>query len=85
MTELMVWFITADGEAGKPWGNETIRVHPDEGWLELKLPAPLAHLGNRPHDRGYVFSHGELSASGTARAQRGQRAARREYLGSEAS
>jgi hypothetical protein len=22
------WFITADGEAGKPWGNETIRVRP---------------------------------------------------------
>ena len=43
------WFITADGEAGKAWGNETIRWHPGEGWL--KLPAPLAHLGNRPHDR----------------------------------
>jgi hypothetical protein len=45
------WFICADGEADKPWGNETIRVHPDEGWLELKLPAPLDHLGNRPHGR----------------------------------
>ena len=33
-------FLTADGEAGKAWGNETIRFHPDEGWLELKLPAP---------------------------------------------
>jgi hypothetical protein len=33
-------FLTADGEAGKPWGNETIRFNPDEGWLELKLPAP---------------------------------------------
>jgi hypothetical protein len=31
-------FLTADGEAGKRWGNETIRVNPDEGWLELKLP-----------------------------------------------
>jgi hypothetical protein len=37
-------FITADGEASKRWGNETIRVHPDEGWLELRLPNPLAHL-----------------------------------------
>ena len=45
------WFLTADGEAGKPWGNETIRHNPDERWLEIKLPAPLAHLGNRPHGR----------------------------------
>src|SRR6266508_2728690 len=44
-------FICADGEADKAWGNETIRVHPDAGWLELKLPAPLAHLANRPHGR----------------------------------
>jgi hypothetical protein len=44
-------FLTADGEADKAWGNETIRWHPEEGWLELKLPAPLAHLGNRPHGR----------------------------------
>jgi hypothetical protein len=45
------WFICADGEADKAWGNETIRVHPDAGWLELKLPAPLAELANRPHGR----------------------------------
>jgi hypothetical protein len=44
-------FLTADGEADKPLGNETIRVHPEEGWLELKLPAPLAHLANTPHGR----------------------------------
>jgi IS605 OrfB family transposase len=44
-------FLTADGEKGKAWGNETIRWHPDEGWLEIKLPAPLAHLANRPHGR----------------------------------
>jgi len=44
-------FLTADGEAAKEWGNETIRVNHDEGWLELKLPAPLAHLANRPHGR----------------------------------
>src|ERR671930_1887513 len=42
------WFLTADGEAGKRWGNETIRVHPEEGWLELRLPTPLAHLSNTP-------------------------------------
>jgi hypothetical protein len=44
-------FVTADGEADKQWGNETIRVHPDRQWLELKLPAPLAHLANQPHGR----------------------------------
>jgi hypothetical protein len=41
-------FLTADGEADKRWGNETIRVHPDEGWVELRLPTPLAHLSNTP-------------------------------------
>jgi IS605 OrfB family transposase len=44
-------FLTADGEAGKAWGDETIRWHPDEGWLEVRLPAPLARLANRPHGR----------------------------------
>ena len=24
------WFLTADGDAVKRWGNETIRVHPDQ-------------------------------------------------------
>jgi hypothetical protein len=45
------WFLCADGEADKAWGNETIRWHPDEGWLEVKLPAALAGLANRPHCR----------------------------------
>jgi hypothetical protein len=44
-------FLTADGEAGKLYGNETIRWNPDERWLEVKLPPPLAHLANRPHGR----------------------------------
>ena len=44
-------FLTADGESGKTWGNETIRWHPVEGWLEIKLPPSLAGLGNRPHGR----------------------------------
>jgi IS605 OrfB family transposase len=44
-------FLTADGEKGKAWGNETLRWSPDEGWLEIKLPAPLAHLANRPRGR----------------------------------
>jgi hypothetical protein len=44
-------FLTADGEKDKAWGNETIRWHPGEGWLEVKLPVPLARLANRPHGR----------------------------------
>jgi hypothetical protein len=44
-------FLTADGEKDSAWGNETIRWHPGEHWLEVKLPAPLGNLGNRPHGR----------------------------------
>jgi hypothetical protein len=43
------WFLTADGDAVKRWGNETIRVHPDQHWLELRLPTPLAALSNTPN------------------------------------
>ncbi|MFD7873845.1 IS200/IS605 family accessory protein TnpB-related protein [Streptomyces sp. NPDC059766] len=43
-------FLTADGESGKRFGNETIRVT-DTGQLTLKLPATLAHLANAPHGR----------------------------------
>ncbi|MFE7708207.1 IS200/IS605 family accessory protein TnpB-related protein [Streptomyces sp. NPDC057486] len=44
------WFIAADGESGKRFGNETIRVTPD-GEVSIKLPAPLAHLANAGHGR----------------------------------
>jgi IS605 OrfB family transposase len=47
-------FVQADGEAGKRFGNETIRVSLD-GQVCLKLPAPLAHLANAPHGR-YVLT-----------------------------
>ncbi len=45
------WFITADGEAAALWGNLTIRWHPEQRWLELKLPTPLAHLANASRGR----------------------------------
>ncbi|MGW9033279.1 IS200/IS605 family accessory protein TnpB-related protein, partial [Streptomyces sp. NPDC055722] len=48
------WFLQADGESGKRFGNETIRVT-SEGEVSLKLPAPLAHLANAPHGR-YVLA-----------------------------
>ena len=44
-------FMTADGETGKAWGNESIRFHPGEHWVQVKLPAALSHLANRPHGR----------------------------------
>ncbi|MDT0470284.1 transposase, partial [Streptomyces sp. DSM 41699] len=48
------WFLAADGECGKRFGNETIRVTPD-GEVSIKLPAPLAHLANSKHGR-YVLA-----------------------------
>ncbi|WPW32105.1 transposase [Streptomyces atratus] len=48
------WFLAADGESGKRFGNETIRVTPD-GEVSIKLPAPLAHLANAPRGR-YVLA-----------------------------
>ncbi len=47
-------FLQADGESGKRFGNETIRVSPD-GEVSIRLPAPLAHLANAPHGR-YVLT-----------------------------
>ncbi|MGW9134890.1 IS200/IS605 family accessory protein TnpB-related protein [Streptomyces sp. NPDC055681] len=44
------WFIAADGESGKRFGSETIRVTPD-GEVSIKLPVPLAHLANTRHGR----------------------------------
>ncbi|ALC18423.1 IS200/IS605 family element transposase accessory protein TnpB [Streptomyces pristinaespiralis] len=48
------WFLQADGESGKRFGNETIRITP-EGEVSIKLPAPLAHLANAAHGR-YVLA-----------------------------
>ncbi|MCX5334049.1 MULTISPECIES: transposase [unclassified Streptomyces] len=55
------WFCQADGESGKRYGNETIRIGPD-GEASIKLPAPLARLANAPHGRyilacKVVFAH----------------------------
>ncbi|MET7337467.1 IS200/IS605 family accessory protein TnpB-related protein [Nonomuraea sp. NPDC005650] len=48
------WFLAADGESGKRYANETIRVTPD-GRVSIRLPAPLAHHANAPHGR-YVLA-----------------------------
>ena len=47
-------FFSADGESGKAWGNETIRVVPSTSprarrgdcTVVIRLPEPLAHLSN---------------------------------------
>ncbi|MFH8976398.1 IS200/IS605 family accessory protein TnpB-related protein [Streptomyces sp. NPDC017890] len=48
------WFLQADGESGKRFGNETLRVSPD-GEVSIKLPAPLKEWANAPHGR-YVLT-----------------------------
>lgn len=44
------WFLSADGETGKRFGNETVRVTP-AGEVSVRLPAPLGHLANTAHGR----------------------------------
>ncbi|GAA2733277.1 hypothetical protein [Actinocorallia aurantiaca] len=48
------WFLSADGESGKRYGNETLRITPD-GQVSIKLPAPLAEFANASHGR-YVLT-----------------------------
>jgi hypothetical protein len=71
------WFLIADGEADASWGNQTIRVHPDEHWLELRLPTPLARLSNTPGRAatyrlscpvGFSYRHEEWVAQATTGA-----------------
>ncbi|MDQ0403613.1 hypothetical protein J2S50_002162 [Streptomyces sp. DSM 40167] len=48
------WCVQADGESGKRFGNETIRITPD-GEVSIRLPAPLQELADAPHGR-YVLT-----------------------------
>jgi IS605 OrfB family transposase len=43
-------FLSADGEAGRPYGNDTIRVAAD-GLVSVNVPALLSRLSNAPHGR----------------------------------
>ncbi|MFF7266598.1 IS200/IS605 family accessory protein TnpB-related protein [Streptomyces sp. NPDC008159] len=62
-------FLQADGESGKRFGNETIRVTP-EGEVSLKLPAPLAYLANAPHGRYVLASRVRFAHRGEQWADR---------------
>ncbi|WP_331755879.1 transposase [Streptomyces sp. NBC_01643] len=63
------WFLAADGESGKRFGNETIRVTPD-GEVSIRLPAPLAHLANAKHGRYILSARIGFAHRGTAWADR---------------
>ncbi|MFB7930798.1 IS200/IS605 family accessory protein TnpB-related protein [Streptomyces sp. NPDC056039] len=43
-------FLAADGESGKRFGNETVRITAT-GKVSIRLPAALGHLANAPHNR----------------------------------
>ena len=55
-------FLTADGEAGKAWGNETIRWHPGEQWRVGSRAGPLAK-GSPMSDN--IYSVSEIVGSST--------------------
>jgi IS605 OrfB family transposase len=70
-------FLTADGEKDAPWGNYTIAWNPDERWLEVNLPASLAHLANQSHGRyrlscpvGFSYRGDEVAAQADGGAVR---------------
>ncbi|MFI9838124.1 IS200/IS605 family accessory protein TnpB-related protein [Nonomuraea sp. NPDC051941] len=63
------WFLQADGESGKRYGNETIRVSPD-GEVSIRLPGPLAHLANAPHGRYVLSARVRFAHRGTEWADR---------------
>lgn len=63
------WFLSADGESGKRYGNETIRVTPD-GEISVKLPAPLAEYANGTHGRYTLAARVSFPHRGEERADR---------------
>ncbi|MDQ0847974.1 IS605 OrfB family transposase [Streptomyces sp. V1I6] len=63
------WFLQADGESGKRFGNETIRISPG-GEVSIRLPAPLAHLANAPHGRYVLTGRVVFAHRGQERADR---------------
>ncbi|GAA1020830.1 transposase [Acrocarpospora pleiomorpha] len=63
------WFLSADGESGKRYGNETIRVTPD-GEVSIKLPAVLAEHANARHGRYVLAAKVSFRHRGTEWADR---------------
>ncbi|GAA0968254.1 IS200/IS605 family accessory protein TnpB-related protein [Actinocorallia libanotica] len=67
--EAVRWFLTADGESGKRYGNETIRITPD-GQISIKLPTPLTGLANAPHGRYLLAAKVSFAHRGSEWADR---------------
>ncbi|WP_406512542.1 IS200/IS605 family accessory protein TnpB-related protein [Streptomyces sp. NBC_00161] len=63
------WFLAADGESGKRYGNETIRVSP-EGEVSIKLPVPLAGYANAGRGRYVIAARVRFPHRGTEWADR---------------
>ncbi|MER7754433.1 IS200/IS605 family accessory protein TnpB-related protein [Kitasatospora sp. NPDC097643] len=63
------WFLSADGESGKRFGNETIRVTPD-GEVSIRLPALLADLANAGNGRYVLAARVVFAHRGTEWADR---------------
>lgn len=59
-------FLQATGANDRRFGNETIRVT-DAGQLSLRLPTPLSHLANAPHNRGGTGGSAQRSAASRLR------------------
>ncbi|MFJ3305230.1 IS200/IS605 family accessory protein TnpB-related protein [Streptomyces sp. NPDC086549] len=62
-------FLAADGESGKRFGNEPIRIT-DTGQVSIKLPAALARLANAPHGRYVLEATAEFQHRGEEWADR---------------
>ncbi|MEU9024226.1 IS200/IS605 family accessory protein TnpB-related protein [Actinomadura sp. NPDC048394] len=67
--EAQRWFLQADGESGKRYGNQTIRVTPG-GEVSVRLPTPLEHLANAPHGRYVLAARVAFRHRGTEWADR---------------
>ncbi|MER6999485.1 IS200/IS605 family accessory protein TnpB-related protein [Streptomyces sp. NPDC000410] len=62
-------FLAADGESGKRFGNETIRVTPD-GEISIKLPAPLTGYANTGNGRYTLTGRVQFKHRGSEWADR---------------
>ncbi|MEU5030481.1 hypothetical protein [Streptomyces milbemycinicus] len=64
-------FLTADGEAGAPFGNYTISVDPAEGTIAMVLPGPLRQAyANAPRGRYVLDAAANFSHRGAQWADR---------------
>ncbi|MEB8344223.1 hypothetical protein [Streptomyces endophyticus] len=64
-------FLTADGEAGAPFGNYTISIDPTDGTVSMVLPEPLrARYANAPRGRYVLGARAQFTHRGQEWADR---------------